>query len=260
MAGGLVGSTKSLPSGAHHGPAGPPSSSSSSNSAEEESEEEFIEENEEEAESEDRGEDEEFEERSLAGETMEDIEGCQRDAELEETECAEEAEFDEESRHAEEEDMYDEEDRDSERSESETPTSVADSPPSGRSGAYEEEEAMQVAEESGEEEMRGADIAVNRAGGDETFYNEETGLLWIRHRARRRRYVVPGGPGCPFPVEYFKLNRWTRCENADQDNPLEVIETEDNWQYYQDCEGPFEWWTGWTVFQVHGYDAPGHFP
>lgn len=260
MAGGLVGSTKSLPSGAHHGPAGPPSSSSSSNSAEEESEEEFIEENEEEAESEDRGEDEEFEERSLAGETMEDIEGCQRDAELEETEGAEEAEFDEESRHAEEEDMYDEEDRDSERSESETPTSVADSPPSGRSGAYDEEEAMQVAEESGEEEMRGADIAVNRAGGDETFYNEETGLLWIRHRARRRRYVVPGGPGCPFPVEYFKLNRWTRCENADQDNPLEVIETEDNWQYYQDCEGPFEWWTGWTVFQVHGYDAPGHFP
>ena len=71
---------------------------------------------------------------------------------------------------------------------------------------------------------------------------------------------MPGGPGCPFPVEYFKPNRWTRCESADPENPLEVVETEDNRQAQGDCEGAFEWWTGWTVFPVHGYDRPQHFP
>ena len=130
-----------------------------------------------------------------------------------------------------------------------TPTSVADSPPSGNPEAESSpEEGPSNFEEEGEEESptegRGRDIAVNRAGGDETFYSEETGLLWIRHRARRRRYVVPGGPGCPFSQEYFKPNRWTKCQNADTENPLETVETEDNWEFFQDCEGPFRWWTG----------------
>ena len=146
-----------------------------------------------------------------------------------------------------------------------TPTSVADSPPSGNPEAESSpEEGPPNFEEEGEEESptegRGRDIAVNRAGGDETFYSEETGLLWIRHRARRRRYVVPGGPGCPFSQEYFKPNRWTKCQNADTENPLETVETEDNWEFFHDCEGPFRWWTGWTVFQVQGYERPTSFP
>jgi hypothetical protein len=80
---------------------------------------------------------------------------------------------------------------------------------------------------------------VNRPGGDEMFYNDVTGLLWIWHRAPRRRLVVPGGEGCPFPVEYFKVNRWTRCENVDEENPLDVVEIEDNWTTQGACEGPF---------------------
>ena len=92
------------------------------------------------------------------------------------------------------------------------------------------------------------------------FYNDVTGLLWIWHRAPRRRFVVPGGEGCPFPVEYFKVNRWTRCENVDEENPLDVVEIEDNWTTQGACEGPFQHWTGWTVFQVQGYRKPTVFP
>ena len=105
-----------------------------------------------------------------------------------------------------------------------------------------------------------ADLAVNRPGGDEMFYNDVTGLLWIWHRAPRRRLVVPGGEGCPFPVEYFKVNRWTRCENVDEENPLDVVEIEDNWTTQGACEGPFQQWTGWTVFQIQGCRKPTVFP
>ena len=149
-----------------------------------------------------------------------------------------------------------------------TPTSVADSPASGspeksggdEEGREEEEEPEHHGASSEELEVGVGDVAVNRAGGDEVFYNEETGLLWIWHRARRRRFVRPDAEGCLFPAEYFAPVRWTRCENADETNPLELVEIEDLWEVAGNCEGPFEWWTGWSVFLVQGYDRPRGFP
>lgn len=159
------------------------------------------------------------------------------------------------------------------RDESTTPTSVADSPAADSPASATEVEVeveVEVEESDGSprSEEEGtlhadhgeADLAVNGPGGDEMFYNDVTGLIWIWHRAPRRRLVVPGGEGCPFPLEYFKVNRWTRCENADEENPLDVIEIEDNWTTQGACEGPFQRWTGWTVFQIQGYRKPTVFP
>ena len=146
-----------------------------------------------------------------------------------------------------------------------TPTSVADSPPSGQplEDSYEGlEEALSSPERNEEtENIEGAgDLVVNRAGGDDFYYNEATGVLWIWHRARRRRMVRPDGEGCPFPPAQLAPSRWTRCETAAPENPVDVIELEDQWPTAGSCEGPFEWWTGWTVFLLQGHDRPRRFP
>eukprot|EP00435_Cladocopium_sp_Y103_P035203 s583_g9.t1 len=130
---------------------------------------------------------------------------------------------------------------DEEMEESTTPTSVADSPPSGESLPLSDGEPL-------------PELAMKH--GDECFYNEGTGLLWIWHKVARRRLVVPRGEGCPFPEHYFKPDRWTRCERAESGYPAEVVEIHGDWPMQEDQVGLFGSWTGWTVFQVVGYESP----
>ena len=38
------------------------------------------------------------------------------------------------------------------------------------------------------------------------------------------------------------------------------MEIQDNWEQQLNCDGPFERWTGWSVFQIKDFPTPRDFP
>jgi len=89
----------------------------------------------------------------------------------------------------------------------------------------------------------------------------QDGMLWVEHRRPRRFAMLPTGDWSPyFPAE-FRRERFTMFYRAfeprDEEDAWQIM---DDWRAQGECEGPFQWWVGTTVFLFRDTDLPAQFP
>ena len=73
--------------------------------------------------------------------------------------------------------------------------------------------------------------------------------------------MLPHGDWSPyFPAE-FRRERFTMFYRAfeprDEEDAWQIM---DDWRAQGECEGPFQWWVGTTVFLFRDTDLPAKFP